>query len=154
MTFTGNPLEVKTSKVSVVLLVLLGLIFLPLGIGNIYSGISRNFAGVPIIIGLMSILMFSVVVWLVFRGFFKSVKQFTNNGLIRNDGKNLLWQDLQFVVTQIHYNVKLGKNYIWRIEIHFRNDGIAWLIPSKVNNFSEVRDYVYNLPCEKLEKKV
>lgn len=154
MTFIGNPLEVKTSKLPFILTVFLGLFFLPLGFGNIYSAITRNFAGVPLIIGVICILMFGVVFWLVFRGFLKSVKNFTNEGLIRNDRKSFLWQDLQFIVNQIHYNPRLGGYFIWRIEIHFKNDGAAWLIPSKISNFQEVRRYIDHLPCEKLEKKV
>lgn len=145
-----NELEVKTSKLQFVLTILSGLFFVPMGFGILYSSISRGFAGVPLFIGLMCLSAYGLVLWLVFRGYRKSVKIFTPQGLTRNDGRQLAWADLSAVVDRIA--MRHGGRFIRRIEIRFNGGGAAWLIPIKVNNFAEARAYVNNLPCPHTEE--
>jgi hypothetical protein len=99
----------------------------------------------------MSLVMFAVVVFLVRRGWVRSVKCFSEAGVQRNDGRSFTWTELAQVVDQVRVS-PAGRKYIWRTEIQFRNGDSAWLIPSKVANYSEVSDYVTRLPCEHLEK--
>lgn len=144
-------LEVKTGKLQFVLAVLLGLFFVPMGFGLLYSSVSKGFATVPLMIGLMSLAVFSAVMWLILRGYRKSVKRFTAEGLTRNDGRSFAWTDLSAVVDKIRTTPR-GR-FVWRIEVRFNKGGAAWLIPSKVNNFAEARAYVNNLPCPHTEER-
>lgn len=146
-----KSLEVKTSKLQIVLAILLSLFFVPMGFGFLWRGVSRDFSIVPIVSGVICLLLIGVVVWLVFRGHRKSVKKFTAEGLIRNDGERFLWKDLAAVVDRI--KVSPRGRFIWRIEIRFKNSGVAWLLPLKVNNFAEVRNYVKTLPCPHTEER-
>lgn len=149
-----EKLEVKTGKFHFILIALLGLFLVPLSLFNLVNGISKGFRIAPFGIGLMVLAIFGVVVWLVARGYRKSVKRFTDEGLTRNDGSRMAWADLSRVVNQIR--VKPGTNIkmLWRTEIQFKNGETAWLIPGKVSNFQEVRDFVAALPCEHTEVNV
>jgi len=57
-------------------------------------------------------------------------------------------------VDQIHRKAGSSLDFVWRIEVQFNNGQCAWLIPSKVANFQEVRQYVDALPCEHKEVRV
>lgn len=146
-----RELEVKTSKLQFVLTILLGLFFVPMGFGILYSSIVKGYAAAQSFIGLMSLSVYGLVLWLVFRGFRKSVKRFTAEGLTRNDGRSFSWKNLHSVVNKIRTTPR-GR-FIWRIEIRFNNGDAAWLIPLKVNNFKEVREYIGNLPCPHTEER-
>ena len=144
-------LEVKTSKLQFVLVILLGIFFVPMGLWILEGSISKGFAGVPLIVGLMCLTVYSLVLWLVLRGYRRSVKIFTAEGLTRNDGRSFAWTNLNAVVDKIRTTPR-GR-FVWRIEVRFNNGDEAWLIPVKVNNFAEVRAYVNNLPCPHTEEK-
>src|SRR6185503_5009323 len=96
-----NQLEVKLSKLPLILAILLGLFFVPFGLINLVNGILKGFEIVPVGIGLMLLITFGLVVWLVRRGQVRSVKYFSDEGLERNDGRKFLWADLNRVVDQI-----------------------------------------------------
>ncbi len=150
-----NRLEVKADKTAFVLAILLGLFFIPVGLGSLLNGLLGGFNIVPFGIGLMCLILFGVVVWLILRGHSKSVKYFSDEGLVRNDGRSFAWADLsrvvnQFRISSIAHNTKL----IWRTEILFRNGESAWLIPTKISNYREVSEFVRNLPCEHTEVRV
>jgi hypothetical protein len=150
-----NRLEVKASKTTFVLVILLGLFFIPIGLGNLLGGLLNGFNIVPFGIGLMCLILFGVVFWLILRGHRKSVKHFSDEGLVRNDGRSFTWADLsrvvnQFKITSVAHNTKI----IWRIEIRFKNGESAWLIPTKISNYREVSEFVRNLPCEHTEVRV
>lgn len=149
-----EKLEVKTGKLHFILIALLGLFLVPLSLFNLINGSLNGFKAVPFGIGLMMLLVFGLVVWLIAGGYRKSVKRFTGEGLTRNDGRELAWTDLSRVVNQIR--VKPGSNIkgLWRTEIHFKDGNSAWLIPGKIANFQEVSAYVANLPCEHTEVNV
>jgi hypothetical protein len=150
-----NRLEVKTDKLQFILAIMLGLFFVPFGLWSLIRGLLTGFSAVPLIMGFMALLLYGVVVWLVFRGYFQSVKYFSHEGLVRNDGRNFAWADLSRVVNQITTNPRTGNSRIlWRTEIQFKNGESAWLIPVKVSNFREVSEYVANLPCEHTEVRV
>jgi hypothetical protein len=150
-----NRLEVKASKTTFVLVILLGLFFIPMGLVSLLNGLLKGFNIVPFGIGLMCLILFVVVVWLILRGHGKSVKYFSDEGLVRNDGRSFAWADLsrvvnQFRITSVAHNTKT----IWRTEIQFRNGESAWLIPTKISNYREVNEFVRNLPCEHTEFRV
>lgn len=150
-----SRLEVKTSKLWLVLAVLLGLFFIPLGLASLASGLSRGFRIVPVAIGLMMLVMFAAVMWLARRGHTRSVRYFTDEGLVRNDGRSFAWADLSRVVDQIRItSLAHGTKAVWRTEIQFRNGESAWLIPTKVDNYPEVSEFVRRLPCEHAEVRV
>ncbi|HEX8176475.1 MAG TPA: hypothetical protein VF543_15400 [Pyrinomonadaceae bacterium] len=147
-----NRLEVKTSKLQLVLAVLLGCFFVPLGLLNLGSGFLKGLAIVPLGLGFMMLASFGVIIWLVRRGHAKSVKYFSEEGLVRNNGRGFSWAELDRVVDQIRMSHRSGNTkFIWRTEIQFKNGDAAWLIPAKVSNFREVSAYVSKLPCEHKE---
>jgi len=139
-----NQLEVRADKLTLVLVILLGLFFVPMGLALLTSaGIARA------AIGLVSLMLFGVVVWLVRRGHKKSVRRFSAEGLVRNDGQSFAWPELCRVVDRVR--VRNGRKYLWRTEIQFNNGASAWLIPSKIRNYGEVAALVRGLPCEHTE---
>ena len=145
-------LEVKTSKLQPVLAVLLGLFLVPLGLLSLINGWLKGFAPVPLGIGLMLLMVYGAIIWLVRRGHAKSVKYFSDEGLTRNDGRSFAWADLNRVVDQIRItSIAHNTKALWRTEIQFKNGESAWLIPLKVNNFREVSEFVRALPCEHTE---
>ena len=143
-----NRLEVKTSKVTLVCAVLLGLIIVPLALGNIYQAISRGRLAAPLLIGVPLLALLGAVLWIARRGHLRSVKCFNEENLMRNDGRTFAWTDLSGVVDQIHRQRGMSSDFIWRIEIQFKDGDSAWLIPRKIANYKEVCDYVDSLPCE------
>jgi hypothetical protein len=146
-------LDVKTSKLHIVLGVLLGLFFVPLGLLLITNGLLQGFRVETVGIGFLCLVMFVVVFLLVRRAHTRTVKYFSDEGLVRNDGKSFAWADLHRVVNQIRIRPTPGANkkYIWRTEIQFNGGEAAWLIPLKVSNYPEVRNFVISLPCEHTE---
>ena len=149
-----EKLVVKTGKLHFILIALLGLFLVPLSLFNLINGSLNGLKIVPFGIGVMMLLVFGLVVWLVVRGHRKSVKHFTNEGLTRNDGRVLAWTNLSRVVNQIRLKPGTGIKGLWRTEIHFKDGTTAWLIPRKVANFQEVNAFVSNLPCEHSEVNV
>jgi hypothetical protein len=147
-----NRLEVKVSKLPFVLSILLGLFFVPMGVGMLVSGVSKGNI-VPLSLGFMLLVLFAVVLLLVRRGLVRSVKYFSEEGLVRNDGRTFSWAELLRVEDQVRVG-SAGRKTIWRTEVQFKNGDSAWLIPSKVANYGEVCNYVNKLPCEHVEKIV
>jgi hypothetical protein len=100
----------------------------------------------------MLLVAYGAISWLVRRGHARSVKYFSDEGLARNDGRSFAWADLNRVVDQIRItSIAHNTKALWRTEIQFKNGESAWLIPLKVNNFSEVSEFVRDLPCEHTE---
>ncbi|HEY9282434.1 MAG TPA: hypothetical protein VIP46_03175 [Pyrinomonadaceae bacterium] len=150
-----SRLEVKTSKLQLILAVLLGLLFVPLGLASLAGGLSGGFRIVPVALGLLMLGTFAAVMWLARRGHAKSVRYFSGEGLVRNDGRSFAWGDLSRVVNQTRItSLAHGTKAVWRIEIQFGNGESAWLIPTKVGNYPEVSEFVRGLPCEHAEVRV
>lgn len=141
-----GDLTVKTSKLQLILVIGLGLFFVPMGIGMVYSGVSGG-KMVPLGIGTALLVLFSVLLFILVRAHRKSISYFSARGIGRNDGAEIPWSMLQKVVDKMVRN-ESGQLLIWRTEFQF-NDGTSfWLIPSKVSNWPEVRQYIEALPCE------
>lgn len=140
-------LEVKPRRLQTVLLVLLGLWFVPVGLGIAGAGL-YPFEPVRVLLGSLMLAAFGYLVWAGRRAQTRSAIYFSNEGVLRSDGRHLAWSDLQRVVTQIHNDA------IWRIEIHFANDESVWVLPLRVVNFVEVRDFIRRLPGEHTEVDV
>jgi hypothetical protein len=140
----GRQLEVRASKLTLVLVILLGLFFVPMALAVLDIGIAHA------AIGVVCLILFGVVVWLVRRGHKKSVRRFFEEGLLRNDGQSFAWADLSRVVNKARVR-RYGGKQLWRIEIQFRNGESAWLIPSKISNYREAAALVSSLPCEHTE---
>jgi hypothetical protein len=100
------------------------------------------------IMGLVIVLLLGIAIALTARGYFRSVKFFDDEGLVRNDGKRFFWAELVRVEDQLTRSSHGGQMIIWRREVQFRDGSAAWLIPSKVSNFVEVREYTDSLDCE------
>jgi hypothetical protein len=148
-----NQMEVKASKLPFALVILLGLFFVPMGLVSLLTGLLKGFAIVPLGIGVMSLIMFGLIVWVIRRGHKRSVKYFSEEGLVRNDGRSFSWTDLSRVVVQVRIRPTGGKS-LWRTEIHFKNGESAWVIPTKVSNYGEVAELISSLPCEHKEVRV
>jgi hypothetical protein len=145
-------LEVKTSKLQFISAALLGLFLVPLGSFSLVNGLLKDFAPVPSGIGLMLLVTYGAIIWLVRRGHARSVRYFSDEGLARNDGKSFAWADLNRVVDQIKItSIAHNTKALWRTEIQFKNGESAWLIPMRVSNFREVSEFVRDLPCEHTE---
>jgi hypothetical protein len=140
-----NQLEVRASKLPLVLLILLGLFFIPMGLALL-----DGFRIAQSAIGLTCLALFGLVVWVVRRGHKKSVRRFSDEGLVRNDGQSFAWADLSRVVNRFRVG-RYGGKHLWRTEIHFSSGESAWLIPGKVSNYGEVAALVRRLPCEHTE---
>lgn len=140
-----EQLNVKTSKIQIVALAVLALFFVPMGLGMLYSGLT---GGKPffIIMGFVSLILLGVVTFLVLRGHRNTVRHFSESGVLRNDGAQFPWSELKGVHDQLVN--KRGEVFIWRREIQFKDGSAAWLIPSKVSNFIEVREFTDKLDCE------
>ena len=139
-----SQLEVRADRLTLILVILLGLFFVPMGLGLLTSAGIAHAA-----IGLVCLALFGVVVWLVRRGHKRSVKRFSEEGLVRNDGRSFAWAELHRVVDSVR--VRNGRKYLWRTEIQFNDGESAWLIPSKIRNYGEVAALVGRLPCERTE---
>lgn len=137
-------LEVRPDRLTLILVVGLGLFFVPMGLGLLTSAGIAHAA-----IGLACLMLFGVVVWLVVRGHRRSVGRFSAEGLVRNDGRSFAWVELYQVVDRVR--ARYGRKYLWRTEIHFTNGESAWLIPSKIRNYGDVAALVARLPCERTE---
>lgn len=144
-----QPIELKTSNLQITSLWLLGLFLVPVSVMTIKDAIQRGFKAGPLILGLVMLILFVVAVYLNLRGRWKSVRSFSQTGLIRRDGQQFSWNDLSRVVVQIK---KVGRRRVhWRTEIHFKPGECAWLLPRSISNRDEVRAYVDSLPCEHTE---
>lgn len=147
-----NRLEVKASKTTVVLMILLGLFFVPMGLVCLLMGVQKGFNVGPLGIGLMCLVFFAVLVWVILRAHRRSVKYLSEEGLVRNDGRSFSWSELSRVVDKVRVRPSGGKS-IWRTEIRFKDGESAWVIPTKVSNYAEVVPLVDRLPCEHAEER-
>jgi hypothetical protein len=139
-----NDLEVRPDRLTLILVIGLGLFFVPMGLGLLTSAGTALAA-----IGLACVTLFGVVVWLVVRGHRRSVRRFSAEGLVRNGGRSFAWAELSQVVDKVR--TRYSRKYLWRTEIHFANGESAWLIPSKIRNYGDVAALVARLPCKRTE---
>jgi len=146
-------LEVRTDKLQLIALVLLGLFIVPLGLMILIGQLSKGSRLSPalLLVGLAPLVIYGVVVWLFRRAYVRSVRYFSPDGLERNDGRSFAWDDLSRVVDRIRLHRTTGVKYIWRTELQFRDGESAWLLPTKINNFSEIYALVRSLQCEHTE---
>jgi len=146
-------LEVKTLNRQFVSLILLGLLMVPLGSLLLISELLKGSKLAPamLVIGFMPLIMCGVVAWMFRRAYVKSVRYFSGEGLVLNDGRSFAWTDLSRVVDRVRFNRVTNFKGIWRIEIQFKNGESAWLLPTKISNFPEVYELVRSLPCEHTE---
>ncbi len=145
-----SNLVVKSSRMPMILIILLGIFFGLGGIAMIINAALNGFKPVPLMLGALLLTTFAAVVFLVRRGSGMSVREFTDTGLVRNDGRQFAWSGLTQVVDKMamRSNTKKG---LWRTELQFE-DSAAWLIPSKVSNWPEVRAYVDRLECPHVQE--
>jgi hypothetical protein len=147
-----NSLEVKTNKAFIGAAIVLGLFLIPLVILSLIDGIKRGRILFPLVLGVVLLILFGCVVCIARTGHSKSVRYFSSEGLVRNDGRSLSWNDLSRILTQIR--IRGIRRRIWRIEIQFKNGETAWIIPRKISNYREVIDYMDSLPCEHTSNRV
>lgn len=149
----AKRLEVKTRGLQFVAVVLLGLFMVPLGalllIGELSKG--SRLSPARLAVGLAPLAAYGAVAWLFRRAHVRSVKYFSDVGLVRKDGRSFAWADLGRVVNRVRLNRVTGIRYVWRTEIEFKSGDSAWLLPTKIGNFREVYELVGNLPCEHTE---
>ncbi len=141
-----NELKVFTSKLQIVLVMALGLFFVPMGIWMLVSGLSGGKV-VPLGIGSMLLILFAVLLYILVRAYRRSVGYFSARGIGRNDGAEIPWSMLSRTVDKMARG-NYGQPMLWRTEIQFNDGTSVWLIPSKIANWQEVRGYVEALPCE------
>lgn len=149
----AKRLEVKTRSRQFVSLILLRLFMVPLGSILVISELAKGvrLSPAPLLIGIAPLVMYGAVVWLFRGAYVKSVKFFSDDGLVRNDGRGFAWAGLIRVVDRVRLNRVTGVKFIWRTEIQFQGGESAWLLPTKISNFAEVYELVGSLPCEHTE---
>lgn len=141
-----NELKVITSKLQIVLVTGLGLFFVPAGLWMLLSGL-RGGKLDQIGFGAILLLFFAVLLFIIVRAYRRSVGYFSSRGIGRNDGAEMPWSMLSRTVDKMTTRDN-GKPVLWRTEIQFNDGTNLWLIPSKISNWPEVRDYIATLPCE------
>jgi hypothetical protein len=153
-TYGIERLKVKTRNLQFILVILLGVFMIPLGLLLVINELSKGAKLTPamLMIGLMTLITYGAVAWLFRRGHVKSVKYFSDEGLVLNDGRSFAWTDLSRVVDRIRLNRVTGIKFIWRTEIQFTNGESAWLLPTKISNFPEVYELLRSLACEHVEE--
>jgi hypothetical protein len=149
-----DRLDVETSRMQPVLVAILGLIFIPLAVLSLITGLSSGVPVVPVAMGLLMLAAFGGVMWLIRRGHTRSVRYFSGEGLERNDGQWLAWADLERVVHQVRIDPASDEPKLWRTEIWFRDGRSAWLLPARIGNRPQVDGFVRGLPCEHAQVKV
>jgi len=142
-----TKLVIRPNRTVLICLTILAVIFVPLFLGPILQ-LKHGFRFDHVLWAALPVAMFAAVVWLVRRGHSRSVKIFTEEGLTRNDGCRFSWSELDCIIEQLHRHPRFARDALWRIEIHFKNGGCAWLIPNKIANYDAVSAYVASLPCE------
>ena len=103
-------LKVKTGKVPIFATALLGLFFVPAGLWFLFLAI-MDFRMLNLVIGVISLVLFGGIALINLRAHFKSVKYFSNDGIMRNDGRNFAWSEMSRVVTQTRINRRNGVAY-------------------------------------------
>jgi hypothetical protein len=150
-----DRLNVETSRLQPVLVGILGLIFIPLAVLSLFTGLSSGVSVMPVAMGVLMLVTFGGVMWLIRRGHTKSVRYFSSDGLERNDGQWLAWTDLERVIDHVRIDpARPGEKKLWRTEIWFRGGRSAWLLPTRISNRGQVDGFVRGLPCEHTEVKV
>jgi hypothetical protein len=152
-TDSAKRLEVETRGLQFAAVVLLGLFMVPLGVLLLIGELSKGARLAParLAVGFAPLAAYGAVAWLFRRAHVRSVRYFSDEGLVRNDGRSFAWADLGRVVNRIRLNRVTGIKYVWRIEIQFKDGDAAWLLPTKIGNFPEVYKLVGSLPCEHTE---
>ena len=148
---SAKRLEVKTRGLQFVALILLGLFMVPLGATLVIHELAKGARPVLLSMGVAPLVVFGVVAWLFRRAYVRSVKFFSDDGLVRNDGRGFKWAGLSRVVDRVRLNRVTGIKFVWRTEIEFQDGESAWLLPTKISNFAEVYELVRGLPCEHTE---
>ena len=152
---TTARLEVRVSRVSAVALGCAAVLFGGLGVGIIAVNTGGDRSLMPLALGLAMFALLGVVAALVRRARRRSVRSFTDAGLLRRDGVSLPWSDLSHVVHQVRtVSSRPDAKQLWRTEIHFRSGESAWLVPNQIANLGEVLAFVRQLPCEQKEDVV
>ena len=127
----------------------LAITMVPLGLAALAMGLSGG-GIVGLGLGVLMLAMFAFVISLSRRGYARSVRFFSDEGLERNDGRRVTWAEVDRVVYRIR--TIAGEKKLWRIEIRFRDGDSAWLLPLRIANAREVSEYVGRLPCAQTEE--
>lgn len=148
----AQPIMIKTSKLQPILTAFLALFFIPVGLWNFFQVLTEGFSLVPAVIAALIFGSFGITLFLFYKGWQLMPKKFDRDGITRKDGKVFLWSDLENVEHQ-YYVSRLSPNSkgVWRVNVNFK-DGLVWLVPMKIKNFSDIYPIVLALPCEHTEQ--
>lgn len=145
-----TTLEVKSSKLTLVLTILLGLFFVPMGVGSIISGVRSGRVTFGLGLGLAMLLLFGLFIFIFAKARKKAVRYFSASGIGLADSSEAPRVNLLRVVDKIA--LRNGRQIVWRTELEFAGGRTAWLIPNKISNFDDIYAYVKSLPCEQAEE--
>ncbi len=99
-----------------------------------------------VLFGVPLFFFISVFLFLMLRAKRNVVKLIDNSGITRGDGKHFAWADFCGVVSQIAFNPRRQRRYLWRQELAFENGETAWIIPNRVKNYNEISAFLDTLP--------
>lgn len=148
----ADPIAVKTSKTQPIAMAFLALFFIPIGLWSLFQVLTEGFSLVPAVIATLIFGSCCITLFLFYKGWQLMPKKFDRDGITRKDGKIFLWSDIENVEHQYYVSRYSPKNKgVWRVNVCFK-DGLVWLVPMKIKNFSEIYPIVLSLPCEHTEK--
>lgn len=151
-TVPQDRIEVKYKTTYVVLFVFIAAFFTAMALLISYQTLTGRFEqpNGKIIKGIvfpMCLLFIPAFVgFLQIRAKRQSVKMMDSSGILRGDGKLFGWEEFRGTITQVNFNRRTLRKYVWRVELAFPHGEAAWLIPNRVKNYDEVFNYVNNLP--------
>lgn len=96
-----TTLEVKSSKLTLVLTILLGLFFVPMGVGSIISGVRSGRVTFGLGLGLAMLLLFGLFIFIFAKARKKAVRYFSASGIGLADGSEVPRVNLLRVVDKI-----------------------------------------------------
>lgn len=147
-----NRIEVKYKTTYSVLFVLIAAFFTAMALLVSYQTLNSRFESPngKIIKGIVFpfCLLFvpAFVGYLQIRAKRQAVKLIDSTGILRGDGRLFSWNEFRGTITQVNFNRRTLRKYVWRVELVFAGNQTAWLIPNRVKNYEEVFNYVDYLP--------
>lgn len=147
-----DPIAVKTSNLQPIAMIFLSLFFIPIALWCFYGLLTKGFSLVSAVIGTLIFASFGVTLFLFYKGWQLMPKRFDRDGITRKDGTFFLWRDIEKVEHQYYVSrYSPNKKSVWRVNVCFK-EGLVWLVPMKIKNFSEIYHIILSLPCEHSEQ--
>jgi hypothetical protein len=145
----ARPVEVHYRRLHSALFTLLMIFFLGL---NLVILTANGFTGVSVLIFALTVILLSVLYYVMSRARRRAACLFDLSGVTRADGRSFSWSEFEGVDYLMAFKPQSGEEYLWRIELAFTG-GKAWIIPQRINNLDEINEVVNRLPGEHRKRR-